>query len=263
MAQFQQELVHLYGPRVHLIDSPFLNGLLARLCHPDCLQPEINRIVEVLYTHLISITVNNEFDSEKFSQITRMTEHHPEQMIQGPRIATNQKAVSVNLARAGTYPSHICYNFLHYALPAQNVRQDHIFSARMTDNNHKVTGAEFGGMKIGGDVKNACVIFPDPMGATGKTMVHAVDHYKTHIPGPAKKFIALNLIVTPEYLKNVLTAHPEVVIYALRLDRGLSPQAVLEATPGQFWEQERGLNDQQYIVPGGGGFGEIMNNSFV
>lgn len=260
---FQQELRHLYGPQVHIIDSPFLNGLLARLCSSDCFQPEINRIVEVLYTHLISITVNNEFMIEKFEEPTRMTELHPDCRLQGHRIARGQKAVSVNLARAGTYPSHICYNFLHFCLPPQNIRQDHIFAARVTNSTDKVTGSEFGGMKIGGDVQDAHVIFPDPMGATGNTMATAVEHYKTHIGGPAKKFIALNLIVTPEYLRNVLKAHPDVVIYALRLDRGLSPQAVLDATPGQFWDQERGLNDKQYIVPGGGGFGEIMNNSFV
>lgn len=260
---FQQELKHFYGPQVHIVDSPFLNGLLARVCSPECFQPEINRIVEVLYNYLISMTLNNEFEVETFAQPTRMTEVHPEKMLHTSRISPHQKAVSVNLARAGTYPSHICYNALHFSLSPLNVRQDHIFSARVTNNKDKVTGAEFGGIKIGGDVKGAYVLFPDPMGATGNTMITAVDHYKVHIPGPAKKFIALNLIVTPEYLKNVLKAHPDIVIYALRLDRGLSPQAVLGTTPGQLWDQERGLNDKQYIVPGGGGFGEIMNNSFV
>jgi uracil phosphoribosyltransferase len=263
MTKQTHELAHHYGANVHLIDSPFLNGLLARLCHPDTYQPEINRIVEVLYTHLISFTMNSEFEVEPFTQDTRMTEMHPDQKLHSRRIKPSQKAVTVNLARAGTYPSHICYNFLHFSLAAQNVRQDHIFAARMTDDKQHVTGAEFGGMKIGGDVKDSHVIFPDPMGATGNTIVTSIDYYKQKIAGPAKKFIALHLIVTPEYLRKVLTAHPEVVIYALRLDRGLSPKAVLEATPGQYWDQERGLNDKQYIVPGGGGFGEIMNNSFV
>ncbi len=258
-----QELTHLYGPNVHIIDNPFLNGLLARLCSPESFQPEINRIVEVLYTHLISISTNNELAVETFSAPTRMTEYHPDISLNSRRISPKQKAVTVNLARAGTYPSHICYNFLHFALPAQNVRQDHIFAARMTDDNSQVTGAEFGGLKIGGDVKDAHVIFPDPMGATGNTIVQSIEYYKRKIEGPARKFIALHLIITPEYLRKVLAAHPEVVIYALRLDRGLSPEAVLRATPGQHWDQERGLNDKQYIVPGGGGFGEIMNNSFV
>ncbi|MGZ3771020.1 MAG: uracil phosphoribosyltransferase [Bdellovibrio sp.] len=260
---FQQELKHFYGPQVHIVDSPFLNGLLARVCSSECFQPEINRIVEVLYNYLISMTLNNEFDVEDIEVATRMTETHPDKKLRTSRINPHQKAVTVNLARAGTYPSHICYNALHFSLQPQNIRQDHIFAARVTNNKEKVTGAEFGGIKIGGDVVGAHVLFPDPMGATGNTMVTAVDYYKSHIPGPAKKFIALNLIVTPEYLKNVLTAHPDIVIYALRLDRGLSSQAVLNTAPGQLWEQERGLNDKQYIIPGGGGFGEIMNNSFV
>lgn len=260
---FHQELEHHYGAQVHIIDSPFLNGLLAQLCSPNCFQPEINRIVEVLYTHLISITVNNQFAIENFEQPTRMSEMHPGQKLKSRRIASTQKAVSVNLARAGTYPSHICYNFLHYALPAANIRQDHIFAARVTNSKDAVTGAEFGGMKIGGDVDGAHVIFPDPMGATGNTMVNAIEYYKQHIAGKATKYVALNLIVTPEYLRNLLKAHPDVVVYTLRLDRGLSPQAVLDAAPGLHWDQERGLNDKQYIVPGGGGFGEIMNNSFV
>jgi uracil phosphoribosyltransferase len=28
------------------------------------------------------------------------------------------------------------------------------------------------------------------------------------------------------------------------------------------WSEESGLTDKQYIVPGGGGFGEIMNNAW-
>lgn len=254
---------HHYGPQVHFDDSPFISGVLAKLCSPNTYQPEINNLVEFLYRRLISQAVNSEFPVEDFSQPTRMTEMHPEQLLSGTRIDQKQKAVCINLARAGTYPSHICYNFLHYALPAQNIRQDHIFAARTTNNEHHVTGTNFGSLKIGGDVKDSIVIFPDPMGATGNTIVSAIDHYKKKIEGPAKKFIALHLIVTPEYLKKVLTAHPEVVIYAVRLDRGLSPEAVLKAPPGKYWDQEKGLNDKHYIVPGGGGFGEIMNNSFV
>jgi uracil phosphoribosyltransferase len=57
--------------------------------------------------------------------------------------------------------------------------------------------------------------------------------------------------------------HPDVIVYAVRLDRGLSPQDVLETVPGTRWPEERGLTDRQYIVPGGGGFGEIMNNAYV
>jgi uracil phosphoribosyltransferase len=133
----------------------------------------------------------------------------------------------------------------------------------MTDETHAVVGTQIGSHKIGGDVKDAMVIFPDPMGATGTTIISAIDFYKKSIPGPAKRYLALHLIVTPEYLKQVTEAHPDVVVYAFRLDRGLSSQEVLSSELGKFWSQERGLNDNDYIVPGAGGFGEIMNNSFV
>ncbi len=261
MTSFEQE--HHYGPQVHLMKSPFLSGVLAKLCSSETVQPEINRLVELLYTHLISFSVLNEFSPEDFSLPTRMTSIHNEALLRGKRLAQNQKVVCVNLARAGTYPSHICYDFLHYALPANHLRQDHIFAARMTDQKDQVTGTSFGGAKIGGDVKNCHVIFPDPMGATGNTIVSAIDHYKNNIPGPARKFLALHLIVTPEYLKRVLTAHPDISIYALRLDRGLSSEAILKTPLGKHWDQEKGLDSKDYIVPGGGGFGEIMNNSFV
>lgn len=254
---------HHYGPRVHLLENHFLSGVLAKLCANETVQPEINRLVELLYRHLIEEAVNNEFGVEDFEQPTRMTEYHPEVMLKGRRLDRRQKAVVVNLARAGTWPSHICYDFLHHALPAAHLRQDHIMAARITDEHDQVTGTNFGSLKIGGDVEDAHVIIPDPMGATGNTIVSAIDHYRHKIEGKARSFIALHLIVTPEYLKRVLSAHPDVTIYALRLDRGLSPRQVLESPPGKHWDLEKGLNDKDYIVPGGGGFGEIMNNSFV
>ena len=58
--------------------------------------------------------------------------------------------------------------------------------------------------------------------------------------------------MTPEFIRTITSALPDVTVYALRLDRGMSPAEVLEATPGKFWEREFGLNDHQYIVPGGG-----------
>lgn len=254
---------HHYGPQVHFLNSHFLNGVLARLCSEETSQPEINRLVELLYTQLISTAVDREFESENVRRPTRMTAVHPDVLLETKIVKQSQKAVVVNLARAGTWPSHLCYDFLHHALPAAHLRQDHIMAARITDSEAAVLGTNFGSLKIGGDVKDAHVFFPDPMGATGNTIVTALDYYKTKVEGPARKYIALHLIVTPEYLKRVLTAHPDVMIYALRLDRGLSPRQVLDSEPGLHWDLEKGLNDKDYIVPGGGGFGEIMNNSFV
>ena len=133
--------------------------------------------------------------------------------------------------------------------------------ARTTDDDGHVTGAYFGDSKIGGDVDDAFVLFPDPMGATGGSLSAAISHYKNNVGGKARRFINVNLIVTPEYLKRIQTDHPDVVVYALRVDRGMSSEAVLAQKPGVAWDDESGLTDLQYIVPGGGGFGEIMNNT--
>jgi uracil phosphoribosyltransferase len=94
-------------------------------------------------------------------------------------------------------------------------------------------------------------------------VVSLLDLYQKQVQGRARAFVALHLIVTPEYIRTVLGRHPQVKIYALRVDRGLSPADVLKTVPGTHLARERGLNDNQYIVPGAGGLGEVLNNSFV
>lgn len=254
---------HHYGSHVHILNNTYLNGLLAKLCAPQTYQPEINHLVETLYGHLLTTVMNEQFPKEIVESETRMITYHPDKKLRTERIKQSQKVISVNIARAGTYPSHICFNALHYAVHHTYLRQDHIFAARAVNGQNHVTGTEIGATKIGGDKQDAIVLFPDPMGATGNTLLAALDFYKKQVPGQPTALIALHLIVTPEYLKKVLTHHPDVQVYALRLDRGLSSEAVLKSPPGQNWDQEKGLNENDYIVPGGGGFGEIMNNSFV
>lgn len=257
------EIEHKYGPNVHLLIDPCMSSWLARLCSPSVFQPQINTLVEYLYNGLLRTAMNAEFPQKKVRIPTRMTASHPEAPLEAEVLSHETRVVTVNLARAGTVPSHVCFNLLNNLIDPQLVRQDHILASRLTDDSHQVTGTAIGASKIGGDVDRTYVLFPDPMGATGNTLISALDHYKSVVGGKAIKYLALHLIVTPEYLKNVHQKHPDLVVYAVRLDRGLSSARALAATPGTHWDEERGLNGQQYIVPGGGGFGEIMNNSFV
>lgn len=257
------ELEHRYGPNVHILSDAFLLSHLALLCREETKQPIINQLISTIYSNLVKILVNAEFSTKHSRVRTRMANLHPEGEFEATLVDDHQPTVSVNLARAGTFPSHICYDALNYVLDPTFVRQDHISINRATNAQEKVVGTHVAGHKIGGSVKNAIVLFPDPMGATGGTIVSALDIYKKEVPGPAKKYIALHLIVTPEYLRTVLDAHPDLIIYAVRLDRGLSAPEILGTVPGTHWEKEKGLNPKQYIVPGGGGFGEILNNSFV
>jgi len=157
----------------------------------------------------------------------------------------------------------VTYDLLNTTVDPLVVRQDHIIMSRMIDAKEHVVGSNIGGAKIGGDIDDAFVLFPDPMGATGGSLSTAVSMYKEKVPGKPRRILSLNLIVTPEFLRKVSQEHPDVVVYALRLDRGLSPPEVFGTIPGELWEKERGLDDRQYIVPGGGGFGEIMNNAYV
>jgi uracil phosphoribosyltransferase len=257
------ELEHRYGKDVHILADPLSLSQLARLCAKGTYQPEINRLVAILYGELLRVVVNAEFPRRHISVPTRMIDATPHGVFHGETIDPDVRAVTVNIARAGTLPSQVTYDFLNTLLDPRLVRQDHFVMARVLDAASQVVGAHVSGSKIGGDVDDAVLLFPDPMGATGGSISTALKLYKETVVGTPRKILALHLIVTPEYLKKITTEHPGAIVYALRLDRGLSPPDVFDTIPGTHWDRERGLDDKQYIVPGGGGFGEIMNNAYV
>jgi uracil phosphoribosyltransferase len=257
------EIEHRYGERVHLLDDPLAWTLLARLCAHDTKQPEVGRLVRMLYEKLANVVVAAELPRARLDVPTRMVTSSPEAVVRSVGIAANTRVVTVGIARAGTMPSQVVYDLLNELIDPACVRQDHLFMSRATDAQGRVTGATWHDAKIGRDVEGRIVLFPDPMGATGSSLVSALDHYKTRLDGAPGKCVTLHLIVTPEYLRNILNKHPDVVVYALRLDRGLSKADVLATVPGARWDEERGLDDHQYIVPGAGGVGEILNNAWV
>ena len=257
------EIEHRYGERVHVLDDPLALSLLSKLCAQQTVQPEINRLVAALYRQLVCTVIGAEMPTRRVTVPTRMIEHTPRAVWQGEIVDPDVHVSVVCIARAGIFPSQVCYDFLNEILEPGGVRQDHMLMNRTTDPDGHVSGAAIHGAKIGGGVDGRTMLIPDPMGATGTTIDTVLGHYRAHVPGTPARVIALNLIITPEYIRHVGAQWPETIIYAYRLDRGLSPDEVLAAVPGEHPELERGLNEMGYIVPGGGGFGEIMNNSFV
>jgi uracil phosphoribosyltransferase len=258
------QIEHAYGERVRLLRDPYLLTLLARLCSPETVQPDFNRLVRDLYVALASRVVATEFPQRRVEMPTRMIASTPKGVYVGRVIEPSTRAVVVDVARAGTLPSMVVYDTLNHVLDPRGVRQDHVFMSRTTDQRTgAVTGVTMSGSKVAGDAAGAILLIPDPMGATGGSICAAVDIYEQPGMEAPKKVILMNLIVTPQYLKRVRDRHPEAVVYAVRLDRGNSPGDVLDAKPGARWEEENGLNELQYIVPGGGGFGELMNNAYV
>lgn len=257
------ERQHKYGQNVHLISDPLLLTQLARVCSPICVQPEANRLICEIYRELGQLVANYEFPRINHQIPTRMREFHEEAVYKGQVIDPKTKVVFVSLARAGTVPSLSLFEEYSAFLDPDFVRVDHIFINRTTDATQKVTGASIHGSKIGGSVQDVIVIFPDPMGATGNSLSKVIQHYKETVEGTPKRWISLNLIITPEYIAKLKAEHAETIIYAVRLDRGFSSKRALESVPGTYPDEERGLNDQHYVVPGGGGFGEISSNSWV
>ncbi|MEJ7729481.1 MAG: uracil phosphoribosyltransferase [Polyangiaceae bacterium] len=257
------EIEHRYGPAVHLLDDPLALTLLARTCSPDTGQPDVGRLIRMLYEMLARTVLAAEFPRVRVATPTRMVSYHPEAVYRGTALSRATKAVTVGIARAGTMPSQIVFELMNDVLDPALVRQDHLFMSRQTNAQGEVIGATWHDAKIGRDVADRYVLVPDPMGATGSSMVSALSYYKTELEGAPAKCIAMHLIITPEYIKRVHDAHPDAVIYALRLDRGLSSAKVLKEVPGALWAEERGLNDIHYIVPGAGGVGEILNNAWI
>ncbi len=257
------ELEHAYGPNVHIVSDPLCMMLLARFSSSETIQPEINRLLVELYRTLVHDVVAAEFPRCETQTRTRMSVHTPLGVWHGETVDPSSMAVVVAVARAGLVPSQISFDYLTQFMAAGKVRQDHLILERQTDEHGRVTGAAALGSKIGGRIDDALVLVPDPMGATGSTISRVLAQYGEKNRGVARKVIALHLIITPEYLRHVTTHHPQVVVYALRLDRGLSSPEVLASKPGSRWAEERGLNEHHYIVPGAGGVGEIINNAEV
>lgn len=257
------ELIHAYGDHVHIMADAYHLSLLATLSSDDTTQPEINHLVTALYRDLVATVLARELPTIDVASPTRMIAHTPQGVYRGRVIDPKTRVVCVDIARAGMLPAQVCFDALNHVLDPIGVRQDHLIMNRVTNDSGQVVGARIFGEKAGGEVADQILMFPDPMGATGSSFLKAVGYYKNLPGGLPRKLITMNLIVTPEFVRNVRAAEPDAVIYAFRLDRGLSPEHVLATPPGTHPELERGLNEHQYIVPGAGGLGEVINNVFV
>lgn len=257
------EIEHRYGENIHILQDSYLLTILNKICSDQTTQPLFTIYVKKAYHILYTKMFSHLFPNKLINNPTRMHEFHPEGKYVGEVLDSNCKVVCVDLARAGMVPTQILFEELNFIMNPNNIRQDHFYAARKVNDKNEVIGVDISGSKIGGDIENAYVIFPDPMGATGSTICEAITHYKNNVKGKAIKFVTAHLIITPEYIQKIQKVHPDVIVYAIRLDRGLSTTKALGEIPGTLLSEEKGLNAHQYIVPGAGGVGELLNNSFV
>ncbi|WP_207063054.1 uracil phosphoribosyltransferase [Motiliproteus sp. SC1-56] len=87
--------------------------------------------------------------------------------------------------------------------------------------------------KLVGDIDNRTALIIDPMLATGGTLIATIDMLKA---AGCTSIMGLFLVASPEGIKKVQDAHPDVDIYTASVDRG--------------------LNEQGYILPGLGDAGD-------
>jgi uracil phosphoribosyltransferase len=254
---------HDYGPGVHLLGNAYYFSLLSRIGTKECKSPAVHQYVSYCYQGLMNYFLSELFPRKEFASPTRMFELTPKGVFHGIGLDLSQEIVVVDIARAGTYPAQLCYEQLTWIFPSDQIRQDHIYINRVVDAQGQVVGNDLSGSKIGGSVEGKILLIPDPMGATGGTIDQIVKHYHDKGCGSPSMILALHLMITPEYLRRREKNFPHVQVIGLRLDRGLSEEHVLEKTPGAQISAERGLNDHQYLVPGAGGMGEVLNNSWV
>jgi len=254
-------LTHSYGENVVLSHNPIMWTELAKLSHPKTKAPELQHLTRNLYRDLLRQAAAKLLPKTEVKLPTRMSLAHPGYGWRGMVISPETRAISVGVARAGLLPAQVVYDELTTILEPALVRQDFLTMNRKVGADGRVQGVDFTGAKTGKEAHGAIVFIPDPMAATGSSMLETVQYYESLAsPGP-KLYCLLHLVVTPEYLRRMQNeCEANIHIFAVRLDRGLSPEEVLETPLGTKWANEIGLNANDYIVPGVGGFGEVLSN---
>lgn len=90
-------------------------------------------------------------------------------------------------------------------------------------------------VKLPEDIPNRYVLLLDPLLATGGSAAMAIDVLKEK-GVPEKRILFLNVLASPEGLEMFKEKYPEVVVITGMIDDG--------------------LNEQKYVVPGVGDFGD-------
>lgn len=254
---------HAYGDHVHVLAEPYLLSLLARISSPESDGERLPDYVRAVYRRLLEAVLNEHFPTEETAVSTRMAAADERGVYVGPCFRPDRQVVVCAVLRGGVVPAQLCYEAACRVLPHANVRLDFVYAARETGENGEVTGVRLDGSRIGGSVKDALLLIPDPMGATGRTVESVLELYREHDADAALGKVAMHLIAAPEAIQRVTKHCPDTHLWTCRVDRGASPAEVLGTRLGAHPDLERGLNERQYILPGAGGLGEALTNAHI
>lgn len=236
------ELVCKYGNRLKIIGEKdtYAQTLLAQFSNRHTRRRLFNQLMAKLYQILMAYVINEFFPRLEASVATPMQDCVGDKgILHYTKVDSEISVVIANILRAGERPAIVCQDELDMFINEDRVWQEHFGASRQTDNNGQVTGTAISYTKTTGNMENSILLIPDPMGATGGTVLKAIQNYKEmENHGDVtlvKDIIAVHLIITPEYLEKLYGLEPKLKIVALRLDDG--------------------LNEHQYIHPGAGDIG--------
>jgi uracil phosphoribosyltransferase len=252
------EIYHRYGPNVHILDSVWATSLLTHMCNQNTPQHEVRQLTKRLYRDALlhEVIDSGIFPTTPTGVLTPMSEFVGNRaMLTADTFNPATQVAIANLLRAGDIPSAACMDELGPMLLPGKIELHYHGAGRTTDENHQVTGTAIN-YKKDGHLHDRVLLIPDPMGATGGTIVQTLTEYGDNELKLVRAIVTMHLIITPEYIRRVTAAYPQVQIYALRLDRGMSDQEVIDSVPGTFPDREFGLNEFQYVVPGFGDGGK-------
>lgn len=254
---------HLYGDRVRLLSDAWTAAAIAKMSAADCSHTDLVHLVRAITTRLATEAFGHELPSAERSVQTRMSEKHGSAATwRGEALDRDARIVVIDVIRGGIVPAQTCFELLSLVHPIESLRLDHLSMQRVAGDDGRVDRVDLTGSKVGGSIEGATLVVPDPMGATGATILRALEHLRAEYGDP-RRLVLIPMICTPEFLRATLDLDLDVVIYTARIDRGMSPPDVLRELPGARWDEESGLDADDYIVPGAGGVGEILNNSWA
>ncbi len=253
---------HHYGESVRILSGAYTDSLLARIRSPESDGPALLQLTRLAYEHLLSAVFNEHLPTETVAVPTRMYPKDSRGIAQCRRFQPDTKVVICTIVRGGVIPALSCFESACQVMPPANIRQDYIGAARVSSAGSGVEGVSLEGIKIGGSVAETLLVIPDPMGATGSTIERVLQEYEQHHGLQSALGVAvIHLIVAPEAIQRLRERYPRVQLWALSVDRGASAPPVQQTVPGMDPENERGLNNDHYILPGAGGLGEVMTNA--
>jgi len=220
-------------------------------------------LMEKAYEMMIQIAAGIALRRRDVSVTTPMAKFHQDSGVwTGPTIDPSARVSVAAIMGAGLGPAYISHRYLGSLIdPAVGgiVRRDTMSMERRFGLDGKVEGVDASGIKIRGTVRGFTNFITDPIVATVRTLLKAIKVYneeaQKEVGGPMPRHVSVNLFAAPEGVQRIVREHPETIMVIGRLCRAGSSERALRSPPGTFPDEERGLDDHDYVIDGPGDVG--------